>query len=66
MKNFFHIGIDLGPVYMGKITSPARHGAGRRSKFQALFIWDFYAGSERRGKSQDVINCKRIIDFPLL
>ena len=25
-------------------------------KFQALFIWDFYAGSERRGKTQDVIN----------
>ena len=56
----------LRPVYMGKITSLARPWAGRWSKFQALFIWEFHAGSERRGKSVDVINRQRIIDFPLL
>ncbi len=44
----------LEPVYMGKITSPARPVAGRRSKYQALSIWE------------DVINRQRIIAFPLL
>ena len=28
----------LGPVYMGKNTSPARPGADKRGKFQPLFI----------------------------
>ena len=34
----------LGPIYMSDNTSPARPGADKRSKFQALFIWDFMPG----------------------
>ena len=49
---------------MGKNTSPARPAADKRSKLQALFKWDFHALSERQGKSLDVINRRRIIDFP--
>ena len=59
------ISVTKGPVYMGKITSPARPGADKRSKFQALFIWAFHAWSERRGKSQEVVYRPSINDFPL-
>ncbi len=37
-------------------TSPGRPWADKRSKFLTMFIRDFHAGSERRGKSLDVIN----------
>ncbi len=52
-------------VYMNGYTSPVGPEADKRSKFLALFMWDFQAESERRGKSLDVINRQRTIYFPL-
>ncbi len=50
---------------MAKNTSPVRSGADQQSKFQALFIWDFYTRSERRGKFLEIIHRQRIIIFQL-
>ncbi len=40
-------------TYMIENTSPAISGTDKQSKFQALFIWDSHAWSERKGESQD-------------
>ncbi len=50
---------------MAKDTSPARPGADKQSEFQALFVLDFHAGSERPGKSLDFIYIQRIMVPPL-